>query len=503
MGNTGQNSGFPLEQSLSQVSSSSVSPMAALSSLLHSPHTDRHMLGLMKSEAPPTSSAGVPQCREQGTCGNLPPGESVQAGQNVERTSAGVVHLQQQQNSSNANFMMDFRLELEKKNHELFDMQRRLLEQQMLMEQERNQFYQVAQQVMQCIGNTGGLSSTSALPANVQLSSYFTSQASPANGLPKQPATQTSASSLPHHLSSLTTSHTVQQIKLPATPSVVGPFPQAQHNLQANMDNSPYTHLQQSKLLQSARKPAVENAPYSLLLARSTVGVVGQNGSTCNTVVQQQKAHAPGNTVENTTASFGMAWQGAAQKTAETRQEPGQQQPQQHLSEFQRQQKPAEYPHQQQQQTRLQQQLQSNPLGALTSATAATLPAVPLAGLNLPQTPQLSSVNLPHLPLLPSPTPGAAMSFTAGLSAAPTPYQSLTSQMKLSSLPSHPSLHNLPVSLPNAAQTANPPHHHQSDLSSSGVPLRLPNDEEIQSLLDAIQMKCSNTTLPSTSSASS
>lgn len=45
----------------------------------------------------------------------------------------------------------DIQCELERKNQELFNLQRRLLEQQQLMEKERNQFYQITRQVMQCI----------------------------------------------------------------------------------------------------------------------------------------------------------------------------------------------------------------------------------------------------------------------------------------------------------------------------------------------------------------
>ncbi len=47
--------------------------------------------------------------------------------------------------------LVDIQKELERKNREIFEMQQRLLEQQKLFEAERNQFYQVSQQVLQCI----------------------------------------------------------------------------------------------------------------------------------------------------------------------------------------------------------------------------------------------------------------------------------------------------------------------------------------------------------------
>ena len=47
--------------------------------------------------------------------------------------------------------LKDIRRELNLKNQELFNLQCRFLEQQQLMEKERNQFYQITRQVMQCI----------------------------------------------------------------------------------------------------------------------------------------------------------------------------------------------------------------------------------------------------------------------------------------------------------------------------------------------------------------
>ena len=61
--------------------------------------------------------------------------------------------------------LLQMQQELEKKRQELFDMQQKFLEQQQLMEKERSQFYQVTQQVMQCIGS----SASNAVPAPVQM----------------------------------------------------------------------------------------------------------------------------------------------------------------------------------------------------------------------------------------------------------------------------------------------------------------------------------------------
>lgn len=56
-----------------------------------------------------------------------------------------------------AQSITDIRRQLEQKNQELFELQRKLLEQQMLFEKERNQFYMVTQQVMRCITSVNSL----------------------------------------------------------------------------------------------------------------------------------------------------------------------------------------------------------------------------------------------------------------------------------------------------------------------------------------------------------
>ena len=48
----------------------------------------------------------------------------------------------------------DIQRELERKNREIFEMQKKLFEQQKLFEQERNQFYSITAQVMQCISSS-------------------------------------------------------------------------------------------------------------------------------------------------------------------------------------------------------------------------------------------------------------------------------------------------------------------------------------------------------------
>ena len=59
--------------------------------------------------------------------------------------------------------------ELERKRQELFDMQSKLLEQQQLMEKERNQFYQVTQQVVQYLGTPAPVNVREVLPPGMQM----------------------------------------------------------------------------------------------------------------------------------------------------------------------------------------------------------------------------------------------------------------------------------------------------------------------------------------------
>ena len=58
----------------------------------------------------------------------------------------------------------DIQRELDRKNREIFEMQRKLFEQQQLFEKERNQFYSITAQVMQCIS-----SSTLNIPSNMHM----------------------------------------------------------------------------------------------------------------------------------------------------------------------------------------------------------------------------------------------------------------------------------------------------------------------------------------------
>ena len=59
--------------------------------------------------------------------------------------------------------------ELERKNQELFELQRRMLEQQQLFEQERRKFYQVTNQVMAYIGKNDGVNVQSHLDPNMSM----------------------------------------------------------------------------------------------------------------------------------------------------------------------------------------------------------------------------------------------------------------------------------------------------------------------------------------------
>ena len=159
------------------------------------------------------------------------------------------------------NLLIDFRQEIEKKNNELFDMQRRLLEQQMLMERERNQFYHVAQQVMQCIGT--GTSGGSALNPNLRPSGF------PMQTDHARPNSQDTTPDPYSFLSSM--GPPSSQNKPPATgPPTSGGFPQ-QFPTTTSSEVNPFTVLMQS------RKPTgIDSSPYSMFLSQSSVGMLGQ-----------------------------------------------------------------------------------------------------------------------------------------------------------------------------------------------------------------------------------
>jgi PAS domain-containing protein len=155
------------------------------------------------------------------------------------------------------NLLIDFQQEMVKKNNELFDMQRRLLEQQMLMERERNQFYNVAQQVMQCIGTSGG----SALPPNLRSSGF----AMQTDHTRSQSDNSQNATPDPYSfLSQNKPSATVAQ-PVPSSEGFPQQFPTT------SSEANPLTVLMES------RKPTgIDSSPYSMFHSQSSVGMLGQ-----------------------------------------------------------------------------------------------------------------------------------------------------------------------------------------------------------------------------------
>lgn len=451
-----------------------------------------HLSGHMKTET--SASVGEGECRRGSIGSGMTPEQRIGAengrqhlGLNTNLNSNSRVNLQTSSNpnlgvnlqtgsnpnsgvkpnSGVPNFMMDFQQEMEKKNQELFTMQRRLLEQQMLMEQERNQFYQVAQQVMQCIG--GNSSIASALPPNIQMS-CLTSQANNQSHRPLKP---------PSH--SATSQVLESTAFLPAAT-------QAYQNSPCTSEMSPYSQLQ-NKL--TASRKSVDNSPFAML--QSNIGMSGlgqtQHSATVTPTPTSSTAASSSHTGNNMLSS----WAGMMQKPNQSHRQEQVGQSQENGFQQQMRSKPPDHHHHQQQSLRLQQ---------LQNSQSGVFPApLQLSGLNLPQIPQ-GGINLPQVPnFFPQNPPTSAGSFSS-LPAfqSPMPLQSLSTQLQLSSLPSHPSLQNLSsASIPSSTQA--------SDLSqqtefSSGLHVRLPNDEDIQNLLDAIQMKCSSTSLPTSSSVS-
>lgn len=359
------------------------------------------------------------------------------------------------QTSSNPSFMVDFQQEIEKKNQELFTMQRRLLEQQMLMEQERNQFYQVAQQVMHYIG---GNTIAPTLPSNLQLS-CLTSQASSHSHRPLKPP-----------------SHSAPQESTAFSPAATQAY-------QNSTEMSPYSQLQ-NKL--AASRKSVDNSPFAAL--QSHIGMAGLAQSPYTATMTSTPTSSNG--VSSSHNNMLSSWAGMVQKPNQShQQEPPGTSPENGFQQ-QMQSKPPEHYHHQQLHVRPQ-QLQNGPLGAFPAPTQLT-------GLSLPQVPQ-GRINLPQVPnFFPHSSPTSAASLPGFQS--PMPFQTLSTQLQLSSLPSHPSLQNLSsASIPISTQASDLSQ--QSDFSS-GSHIRLPNDEEIQNLLDAIQMKCSSSSIPTSSSVS-
>ena len=367
------------------------------------------------------------------------------------------------QTSSNPNFMVDFQHEIEKKNQELFTMQRRLLEQQMLMEQERNQFYQVAQQVMHYIGSNSAMSIAPTLPSNLQLS-CLTSQANNQSHRPLKPPSNSSAG---HSSESVTFSPAATQ---------------AYQNSPCSTEMSPYSQLQNR--LTASRK-SVGNSPFATLQSHRGIGGLAQSAT-----MAPPPTSSNGVSSSHTANNMLSSWAGMVQKPnlSHRQEQPGQSQ--ENGFQQQMQSKPPEHYHQHQH-TRPQQ---------LQSSLSGSFPAPPqLSGLNLPQVPQ-GGINLPQVPnFFPqNPVTSAASFSSLPTFQSPTPFQTFSSQLQLSSLPSHPSLQNLSsASIPSSTQASDLP---QQSEFSSGTHMRLPNDEEIQNLLDAIQMKCAS--IPTSSSAS-
>ena len=71
--------------------------------------------------------------------------------------------------------IQDIQKQLDQKNQELFELQRKLLEQQMLFEKERNQFYMVTQHVMRCITSVNSFPMSGQMDMLVKASSAMPS----------------------------------------------------------------------------------------------------------------------------------------------------------------------------------------------------------------------------------------------------------------------------------------------------------------------------------------
>lgn len=160
-------------------------------------------------------------------------------------------------------------------------MQRRLLEQQMLMERERNQFYQVAQQVMQCIGNTS--SNVSALPPNLQLPGFPLPSEHGQTQADNQSQNAGDPYNFLHSMTSLAAPPSSTQNKSSAT--ISSSFPQS---FSASSEVNPFTVL-----TQTSKSTGSNNPPYSMLLAQSSAGMLGQSiAGLGNPLGQQPQWHA-------------------------------------------------------------------------------------------------------------------------------------------------------------------------------------------------------------------
>ena len=165
------------------------------------------------------------------------------------------------------NVVLDFQQEMERKNNELFEMQRRLLEQQRLMEQERNQFYHVAQQVMQYLGTSSAPSAS--LPPSLRLPGF------PLQG--GQTPQQMQAGATSHGLlppSSQPSSHVNRLTSTSTASGLAGNFPQAYLGLPIGSEMSPFSMLMQPK--KGVESNPNSTSPYSMLLAQSSVGGLSQ-----------------------------------------------------------------------------------------------------------------------------------------------------------------------------------------------------------------------------------
>ena len=211
-------------------------------------------------------------------------GRNIQQSRGQQTREGDLLHQQQQQQQQNR-FIQEVQQEMEKKNNELFDMQRRLLEQQMLMEQERSQFYQVAQGVMQCIGMPSA--APLSVPPMLQLSGFTYSQPSLPNTHKKHLSTVVVPHSTPS--SSLPTPHSSKASGISSALGT-GSFPQS---LLESVSLSPLQLLQQMPSNKPA--PGVDSLPHPLLTAQSSTVHPGHNLTSSLSPLQllQQKP-APG-----------------------------------------------------------------------------------------------------------------------------------------------------------------------------------------------------------------
>ena len=169
---------------------------------------------------------------------------------------------------TSVNPLHDIRQELERRNQELFELQKKMFEQQKLFEQERHQFYHITNQVMNYIGNQGA--STSTHPINSIINPNMAMAISTAGSMraPVSMPQHQASVSMPQHQAPVSMPQHQAPVSMPQHQAPVS-VPQHQAPVSMPQYETP-THSSMMSYMAASHPLTTQQTPHHFVASHST-----------------------------------------------------------------------------------------------------------------------------------------------------------------------------------------------------------------------------------------